>query len=119
MLVKYPGYEIINLDKQTYAGNPDNLKDIEKNPNYKFICGDICDSKVVNKLMEKVDHVVHFAAESHVDRSIEDASVFVKTNVLGTFTLLDAALRHNIRKFIHISTDEVYGSINQGLVCGN
>ncbi len=112
MLVKYPGYEIINLDKQTYAGNPDNLKDIETN--YTFIRGDICDSKVVNKLMEKVDHVVHFAAESHVDRSIEDASVFVKTNVLGTFTLLDAALRHNIRKFIHISTDEVYGSITRG-----
>lgn len=114
MLVKYPGYEIINLDKQTYAGNPDNLKDIGKNPNYTFIRGDICDSKVVNRVMEKVDHVVHFAAESHVDRSIDDASVFVKTNVLGTFTLLDAALRHNIQKFIHISTDEVYGSITRG-----
>jgi len=114
ILLKYPGYEIINLDKQTYAGNPDNLKDIGKNPNYTFIRGDICDSKIVNKLMEKVDHVVHFAAESHVDRSIEDASIFVKTNVLGTFTLLDAALRHNIRKFIHISTDEVYGSKTRG-----
>lgn len=114
MLEKYPGYEIMNLDKQTYAGNPDNLQDIEKNPNYSFVHGDICDNNVVNRVMQKVDIVVHFAAESHVDRSIEDASVFVKTNVLGTFTLLDAALRHNIKKFIHISTDEVYGSIIHG-----
>jgi len=114
MLEKYPGYEIMNLDKQTYAGNPDNLQDIEKNPNYSLVHGDICDNNVVNSVMEKVDHLVHFAAESHVDRSIEDASVFVKTNVLGTFTLLDAALRHNIKKFIHISTDEVYGSIING-----
>jgi dTDP-glucose 4,6-dehydratase len=114
MLEKYPGYKIINLDKQTYAGNPDNLWDIETNPNYSFVHGDICDNDVVNSVMQKVDHVVHFAAESHVDRSIEDASVFVKTNVLGTFTLLDAALGQNIKKFIHISTDEVYGSIIRG-----
>ena len=114
MLHEHPGDNIINLDKQTYAGNPDNLRDIEKNPDYSFIRGDICDPEVVNRLMEKVDHVVHFAAESHVDRSIEDASVFVRTNVLGTFTLLDAAQRHNIQKFIHISTDEVYGSIIGG-----
>lgn len=114
MLEKYPVYEIVNLDKQTYAGNPDNLQDIEKNPKYSFVHGDICDNNAVNSVMQKVDHVVHFAAESHVDRSIEDASVFVKTNVLGTFTLLDAALRHNIKKFIHISTDEVYGSIIRG-----
>ncbi|HEX7627827.1 MAG TPA: dTDP-glucose 4,6-dehydratase, partial [Candidatus Methanoperedens sp.] len=86
----------------------------EKNPDYSFIRGAICDPEVVNRSLEKVDCVVHFAAESHVDRSIDDASVFVKTNVLGTFTLLDAALRHNIQKFIHISTDEVYGSINSG-----
>lgn len=114
MLEKYPEYEIINLDRQTYAGNPDNLTDIEKNTNYTFIRDDICNAGTVNMLMKKVDHVVHFAAESHVDRSIEDASQFVKTNVLGTFTLLDAALRHNVRKFIHISTDEVYGSIIRG-----
>jgi dTDP-glucose 4,6-dehydratase len=114
MLEKYPTYRIINLDKLTYAGNPDNLKDFEKNPNYTFIRGDICDPEVVSVLMQKVDSVVHFAAESHVDRSIQDASVFVRTNVLGTFTLLDAALRHNIKKFIHISTDEVYGSIIEG-----
>ena len=114
MLEKYPGYKILNLDKQTYAGNPDNLLEIEKNPKYSFVHGDICDNDVVNSVMQKVDQVVHFAAESHVDRSIDDASVFVKTNVLGTFTLLDAALRHNIKKFIHISTDEVYGSIING-----
>ncbi len=110
MLKKYQDYRIINLDKQTYAGNPDNLKGIENNPNYSFIHGDICDKNVVNMHMHKVDYVVHFAAESHVDRSIEDGSAFVKTNVLGTFILLDSALRHNIKRFIHISTDEVYGS---------
>ncbi|MDO8724824.1 MAG: dTDP-glucose 4,6-dehydratase [Candidatus Methanoperedens sp.] len=114
MLNKYPDYKIINLDKLTYAGNPDNLKDIEKNNNYSFVCGDICDGPVVDKVMKEADHVVHFAAESHVDRSIDDASIFVRTNVLGTFVLLDSALKHNIKKFVHISTDEVYGSINKG-----
>ena len=114
MINKFPDYKIINLDKLTYAGNPDNLKDIEKNNNYSFVCGDICDSSVVDKVMKEADHVVHFAAESHVDRSIDDASIFVRTNVLGTFVLLDSALKHNIKKFVHISTDEVYGSINKG-----
>jgi len=114
MLGKYPDYKIINLDKITYAGNPDNLKDVENNQNYSFVCGDICDPDVVNKVMQKVDHVVHFAAESHVDRSIEDGSVFVRTNVLGTHTLLESALKHNIKRFVHISTDEVYGSILDG-----
>ena len=114
MLGKYPDYKIINLDKITYAGNPDNLKDIENNLNYSFVCGDICDPDVVNKVMQRVDHVVHFAAESHVDRSIEDGSVFVRTNILGTHTLLEIALKHNIKKFVHISTDEVYGSILYG-----
>ena len=116
MLKKYPDYNITNLDKLTYAGNPDNLKDIEDNPNYSFVHGDICDPVVVDRVMEKADHVVHFAAESHVDHSIEDASVFVKTNVLGTFTLLDSALKHkqNINRFVHVSTDEVYGSTAKG-----
>ncbi len=114
MIEKYPEYRIINLDKQTYAGNPDNLKDIEKNHNYSFIRGDICDPAIVDKIMKNVDHVVHFAAESHVDRSIDNASAFVKTNVLGTFVLLDSALKHNIKRFIHISTDEVYGSRIEG-----
>src|SRR3989304_7176576 len=95
MLNKYPDYKILNLDKLTYAGNPDNLKDIEKNNNYSFVCGDICDGSVVDKVMKEADHVVHFAAESHVDRSIDDASIFVRTTVLGTFVLLDNALKHN------------------------
>ena len=85
MLVKYPDYHITNLDQQTYAGNPDNLKDIEKIPNYTFIRGDICDRNIVKRLWKMLTIVVHFAAESHVDRSIDDASVFVRTNVLGTF----------------------------------
>ena len=114
MLEKYPEYRIINLDKLTYAGNPDNLKDVENNPNYSFVRGDICDMDVVNEVMQQVDLVVHFAAESHVDRSIDDGSVFVRTNVLGTYTLLESALEHGIKRFVHVSTDEVYGSINEG-----
>ena len=114
MLGKYPHYQIINLDKLTYAGNPTNLKDLENNPNYSFVKGDICDPIVVNEVMNKMDWVIHFAAESHVDRSIEDGSVFVRTNVLGTNTLLQKALANNIKKFVHISTDEVYGSIKEG-----
>jgi dTDP-glucose 4,6-dehydratase len=114
MLGKYPGYQITNLDLQTYAGNPDNLKDIERSSNYTFIRGDLCDRNIVERVMQNVDTVVHFAAESHVDRSIDDASAFVRTNVLGTFVLLDSALKHNIKRFIHISTDEVYGSISKG-----
>lgn len=114
MLGKYPDYHITNLDLQTYAGNPDNLRDIEKSSNYAFIRGDICDRKIVDKVIQNVDAVVHFAAESHVDRSIDDASAFVRTNVLGTFMLLDSALKNNIKRFIHISTDEVYGSISKG-----
>lgn len=114
MLEKYPDHKIINLDKLTYAGNLDNLKDVESNPNYSFVHGDICDMDLVNKVMRQADQVVHFAAESHVDRSIDDCSVFVRTNVLGTHTLLESALKHGIKRFIHISTDEVYGSINEG-----
>jgi len=114
MLNKYQDHSIINLDKLTYAGNPDNLKDIEKNSNYSFVRGDICDNAVVDKVMQKVDTVIHFAAESHVDRSIDDASAFVRTNVLGTFVLLDSALKNNIKRFVHVSTDEVYGSISKG-----
>ncbi|MDQ1255098.1 MAG: dTDP-glucose 4,6-dehydratase [Euryarchaeota archaeon] len=114
MVKKYPDYKIINLDKLTYAGNLDNLKEVENNPNYSFIRGDICDPHLVHEVMKNVDHVVHFAAESHVDRSIEDGSVFVKTNVLGTHTLLQSALESKIERFIHVSTDEVYGSIKSG-----
>ena len=116
MLRAHPDYHIVNLDSLTYAGNLNNLKDCNSSPLYTFVQGDICNSTLVNKVMERygIDTVVHFAAESHVDRSISDASVFVKTNVLGTYTLLDAARDHAIKRFIHISTDEVYGSIRKG-----
>ncbi|MEK7160379.1 MAG: dTDP-glucose 4,6-dehydratase [Patescibacteria group bacterium] len=107
----HPEDLIINLDKLTYAGNLENLKEAENNKNYQFIKGDICDGKIVEKAMEGVNTVVHFAAESHVDRSIMEPFDFVKTNVLGTQVLLDAALEKGVKKFHHISTDEVYGSL--------
>ena len=108
----YPNDQIVNLDSLTYAGNLENLKDVEKNPNYKFINGNICDLNIVDQAMQNVDMVVHFAAESHVDRSILKPADFVVTNVIGTQVLLDAALKHKIKRFHHISTDEVYGSLN-------
>lgn len=114
MLNQHPDIKIINLDKLTYAGNPDNLRDLADDPAYGFVQGDICDAAVVNSVMKNVDTVVHFAAESHVDRSISDGGAFVTTNVLGTHTLLKSALEHKIKRFIHVSTDEVYGSIMQG-----
>ncbi|MCG7849200.1 MAG: dTDP-glucose 4,6-dehydratase [ANME-2 cluster archaeon] len=113
MFNRYPDMEITNLDKLTYAGNPENLRGIS-NPGYTFIKGDICDPDTVKRAMEGADAVVHFAAESHVDRSIEDSSVFVTTNLVGTNTLLNCALGSDISRFIHISTDEVYGSIDVG-----
>src|SRR4030042_5295620 len=106
-LKKYPSDSIINLDKLTYAGNLENLKSVEKNPNYSFVKGDICDAKLVSDLVSKIDIIVHFAAESHVDRSILDPSPFIKTNIEGTQVLLDAALRNKIKRFHHVSTDEV------------
>lgn len=108
---KYPDDEIVNLDKLTYAGNLENLKSVENNKNYKFIHGDICDPKFVNEVTREIDAIVHFAAESHVDRSILEPSSFVTTNIVGTQVLLDAALKNNIKRFHHISTDEVYGSL--------
>jgi dTDP-glucose 4,6-dehydratase len=108
----YPQDLIVNLDSLTYAGNLENLKEVEKNPNYKFIHGNICDLNSVDEAMEGVNVVVHFAAESHVDRSILKPSDFVVTNVVGTQVLLDAALKHKVKRFHHISTDEVYGSLN-------
>ncbi len=108
----YPNDKIVNLDSLTYAGNLENLKDVEKNPNYKFIKGDICDINTVDSTIQGIDTVVHFAAESHVDRSILKPSDFVVTNVVGTQVLLDASLKHNVKRFHHISTDEVYGSLN-------
>ena len=114
ILNKYPEYKIFNLDKLTYCGNPENLKDVEKNPNYRFVKGDICDGEIVNKLAKNVDIIVNFAAETHVDRSIVDASEFVQTNVYGTYVLLEAAKKYEIFRYIQISTDEVYGSIERG-----
>ncbi|MEU5958562.1 dTDP-glucose 4,6-dehydratase [Streptomyces sp. NPDC047525] len=100
------------LDNLTYASNLDNL-DLS-DPRLTFVRGDICDARLVDRLMEKTDQVVHFAAESHVDRSIASADVFVRTNVTGTQTLLDSALRHGTKRFVHVSTDEVYGSVESG-----
>ena len=118
---KYPDYRIINLDKLTYAGNLSNLKDIEHKPNYKFVKMDICDFEAFYQLMhdERVDGIIHLAAESHVDRSIKDPFTFAKTNVMGTLSLLQAAKlyweslpeRYEGKRFYHISTDEVYGAL--------
>jgi len=107
---KYPDWKIINLDKLTYAGNLENLKDIENNPRYQFIKGDIADPKLINRLFnQKINLVINFAAETHVDRSIIDPAPFIETNAKGTFVLLDGANKFGVAKFIHISTPEVYG----------
>lgn len=112
---KYPNYEIINYDVLTYAGNLDNLKDIEDKPNYKFIKGDVCDLNFLVELLKDVDGVIHFAAESHVDNSIGNSIIFTQSNTLGTHVLLEAARMSNtLKKFIHVSTDEVYGDIMEG-----
>ena len=113
-LLKNKKVNIINLDKITYSGNLDNLKDIKNNSRYKFIKGDICNRKLVFDLVKKCDGIINFAAESHVDRSIKDATVFLRTNIYGTQVLLDAAKKYRIQKFVQISTDEVYGSIEKG-----
>lgn len=113
-LSQYPQDQIRNLDLLTYAGNLDNLKDIENNPNYEFIQGDICDRTLVEQVVQGVDLIVHFAAESHVDRSISDSSDFVKTNVEGTRVLLDAAKNNGGIRFHHVSTDEVFGALKIG-----
>ena len=105
---------VTNLDAMTYAGNPENLRDVEKNPKYQFVKGNICDKRVVDALVPEHDVIVSFAAESHVDRSILDPEAFVRTDVLGTYMLLNAARHAKIKKFILISTDETYGSINHG-----
>lgn len=114
MLGKYPDYEIVNLDKLTYAGNLENLRDIEKDPRYSFVKGDICDAEMMDGLAKKVDAIINFAAESHVDRSIEEPQSFVITDVLGTQNILEAVKNNKVQKFLHISTDEVYGSIPEG-----
>lgn len=111
-LKKYPNDVVVNLDKLTYAGNLDNLSSIWDNPNYRFIKGDICDAKLTDTVMEGIDWVVNFAAESHVDRSIMEPAAFIQTNVLGTQVLLEAARDRKVKRFHHISTDEVYGSLS-------
>ena len=113
-LKHFPNDEIVNLDKLTYAGRKENLVDVEKNPRYRFVLGDICDSQIVKQAMEGCDEVVHFAAETQVDKSIGGSALFIQTNVVGTHTLLEQARAANIKKFVQISTDEVYGAILQG-----
>jgi dTDP-glucose 4,6-dehydratase len=114
-LARHPADAIINLDKLTYAGNLDNLRDVESSANYRFVRGDIADAELLDDLMDLgIDAVVHFAAETHVDRSISDATDFIRTNVLGTHTLVEAARRKGVSRFLHVSTDEVYGSLEPG-----
>lgn len=114
ILSAHPNWKIVNLDKLTYAGNLENLKDVEGNPCYTFIRGDVADAGLVDKLFGRYrfDTVINFAAESHVDRSILDSTPFVETNIKGTQVLLDAARRHGVGLFVQVSTDEVYGSLN-------
>jgi dTDP-glucose 4,6-dehydratase len=114
LLKKYPNYKVINLDKLTYAGNLDNLKDIENNSRYKFVKGDICDGEIVDKIAQEVDLIINFAAETHVDRSLYEPGCFIKTDVLGTWVLLEAVKKSRIKRYLQISTDEVYGDIPKG-----
>ena len=114
MLQKYPEYTVINFDKLTYAGNLNNLKEAQVlfGDRYTFIQGDICDENLVASLMPRVDTIVHFAAESHVDVSIKNPDIFLQTNIMGTHALLKAALAHGKKRFHHVSTDEVFGSLD-------
>ena len=113
MLNKHPDYKIINLDALTYCGNLENLKDVENNPNYTFVHGNICDRNLVRDLISEVDCVVNFAAESHVDNSIKRPEIFVETNVQGTLNLLQASKELGVEKYLQVSTDEVYGSLGK------
>lgn len=115
ILGQYPDYQIINLDNLTYAGNLDNTTDFSENSNYSFIQGDVSDRNLADELASKVDMIVHFAAETHVDNSIDDATPFLQTNVIGTQVLIEAALKHKHQRYAHVSTDEVYGEIEDGL----
>ncbi len=115
VLSNHPDWQVINLDKLTYAGNLDNLKEVESNPNYKFIKGDIADEGDIEKAIgDGVDKIINYAAETHVDRSILEPDAFIKTDIFGTYTLLEAVRRHNVAQYIQISTDEVYGSTKEG-----
>ncbi len=114
MLNTYPSYRIVVLDALTYAGNRENLAEFEKDPRYLFYHGNICDRVIVDRLVSNADAVVNFAAETHVDRSIHEADSFVQTDVMGTLVLLEAAKKYKIERYVQISTDEVYGSIEKG-----
>ena len=113
MLKNHSNYTIINLDALTYAGNLDNLKDVESNPNYSFVHGNICDKKLVDSLMSEVDACVNFAAESHVDRSITGPEIFIQTNIGGTLNLLEMGKKNKISRYLQVSTDEVYGTLGK------
>lgn len=113
ILNKYPDYKIINLDKLTYCANLNNLNDIKNNPNYSFIKGDICNRKLIRKVIKNVDWIVNFAAESHVDNSIKNPEIFAKTNIGGVLNILEAIRESSIGKFLQISTDEVYGTAKE------
>jgi len=117
MAISQREFQVVNLDKLTYAGNLENLAEIESNERYRFVHGDICDEALVNSVLdeEKPDAIVHFAAESHVDRSILSPEPVIQTNIRGTFTLLEGARRHATPRFVHVSTDEVYGSLEAPL----
>ena len=114
VLTTHADDRVINLDKLTYAGNPANLADLERDPRYTFVQGDVCDGKIVRDACRGVDAIVNFAAESHVDRSLMEPDAFLKTDVFGVFTLLEAVRELKIPRFLHISTDEVYGSVERG-----
>jgi dTDP-glucose 4,6-dehydratase len=114
LLSQHPEDEVLNLDKLTYAGNLENLADLEGNPRHAFVRADICDGAAVTAAMEQVEAVVNFAAETHVDRSLQSAGSFIDTDIKGLYTLLEAARARGIARFVHISTDEVYGSIEEG-----
>src|SRR6266516_7965195 len=113
VLAERPGWRVVNLDKLTYAGNAENLADLEGNPRYRFVRGDIANGELVAELVrtERIDAIMHLAAESHVDRSILSPAIFIETNVRGTQVLLEAARELRVKRFLHVSTDEVYGSL--------
>src|SRR5437588_1385105 len=115
VLAERKDYELINYDKLTYAGNLANLAEVAEDPNYTFIRGDICDAATVEAAMRGCDAVIHFAAESHVDRSIYEPAPVIETNVTGTFVLLQVGRENRIKKFVHVSTDEVYGDVPPGI----
>lgn len=115
VLDEHPDWEIVNLDKLTYAGNLENLRDVESNPRYRLVKGDIADRQLISDVLQDgIDAIINFAAESHVDRSILDASPFIETNIKGTQTLLEGARQYKVGRFLQVSTDEVYGSTAEG-----